>query len=139
MPQSLAYNYLHFITGTKYRVKTILQGVKGKRCGYISGICTKLESHGLEIGGAEDHIHILFFISKKITLIEWAEEGKKSSSKWMKTQGDAFQNFYWEGGYAAFSVSPRQVEKVRNYIANQEEHHRMKTFEKVYIAFFKKV
>ena len=138
MPQSLAYNYLHFITSTKYREKTIIREVREDLYRYIAGICTNLESHALQIGGVEDHIHILFLLSKKITLIKWVEEVKKSSSKWMKTQGDIFHNFYWQNGYGAFSVSPKNVESVKRYIANQEEHHRIKTYQVEYLAFLKK-
>ena len=137
MPQSLAYNYIHFVTSTKNRKKIILPEIKKELFGYISGICTNLESPALQIGGVEDHIHVLFILSKKKALIKWVEEVKKSSSKWMKTRGTAFQNFYWQDGYGAFSVNPKEVNVVKQYIANQEEHHNAKTFQDEYRAFLK--
>ena len=57
------------------------------------------------------------------------EEIKKRSSKWAKTQGDVYANFYWQDGYGAFSVSASGVDKVVHYIENQAEHHRKKTYQ----------
>ena len=66
------------------------------------------------------------------------EELKSHSSKWIKTKGIEYQNFYWQRGYGAFSVNPKGIETVKQYIANQEEHHRTKTFQEEYKAFLKK-
>ena len=63
---------------------------------------------------------------------------KKESSKWIKTKGEEFNNFYWQDGYAAFSVNPTQLDTVSNYIINQYEHHRNKTFQDECRSFFKK-
>lgn len=132
MPQSLTYNYIHFVTSTKYRQPLILPDVQDKLYAYMAGICTQLDSHALQIGGIEDHIHILFLLSKKITLVSFAQEVKQSSSKWIKTQGEAYQNFQWQGGYGAFSVSLRAVDIVKKYIQNQKVHHAKKTFQDEY-------
>lgn len=137
MPQSLAYNYIHLVFSTKYREHTILPEIQQKLYDYIAGICKSLESPAIQIGGITDHIHILFILSKKRSLISIVEEVKKSSSKWIKTQGIEYNNFYWQGGYAAFSVNPKQVQIVKRYIQNQEEHHRKKAFQKEYITFLK--
>jgi len=76
-------------------------------------------------------------LSKKIALMKLMEEVKSHSSKWIKTQGAKYQNFYWQDGYGAFSVSPRQVDRVIAYIVNQHEHHRKKTFQDEYREFLK--
>ena len=55
------------------------------------------------------------FASKKITLVKLLEELKSHSSKWIKTKGEAYTNFYWQDGYGAFSVNPSDVEIVINY------------------------
>ena len=60
------------------------------------------------------------------------EEVKSHSSKWIKTKGADYANFYWQDGYGAFSVNPAQVDRVINYIANQKEHHNKKTFQEEY-------
>ena len=71
------------------------------------------------IGGVDDHVHALFALSKKHPLTKIVEEVKKSSSKWMKRDGTGNVDFYWQNGYAAFSVSESNVEKVMRYIQNQ--------------------
>ncbi len=76
------------------------------------------------INGVEDHVHVLCNLSWTLFLSKVVEELKKSSSKWMKDQGTGFSRFYCQAGYGVFSVSQSNVESVRNYIAEQEEHHR---------------
>ena len=66
------------------------------------------------------------------------EEVKKSSSKWIKTIGPNYRNFYWQDGYGIFSVNPSEVEVVIDYIKNQEEHHRKRTFQEEFLVFLKK-
>ncbi len=80
----------------------------------------KLNCHKIVVGGIEDHVHILFALSKYISLVKVVQEVKKSSSKWMKEKVDLFQ---WQAGYASFSVSYSNYNQVRNYIKNQREHH----------------
>ena len=66
------------------------------------------------------------------------EEIKKQSSKWLKTQGNTYSNFYWQDGYGIFSVNPTQIDVVVNYIINQEEHHKTISFQDELRAFLKK-
>ncbi len=66
------------------------------------------------------------------------EELKSHSSKWIKTKGENYRNFYWQGGYGAFSVNPSEMDVVVRYIENQKEHHRKKSFQEEYRAFLKK-
>ena len=67
------------------------------------------------------------------------EDLKSSSSKWIKTKGKAYQYFYWQNGYGAFSVNPTEIEKVISYIANQYEHHSTSiSFQEEYRLFLKK-
>jgi putative transposase len=66
------------------------------------------------------------------------EEVKSHSSKWIKTKGEGYREFYWQDGYGAFSVNPAEVDTVIEYIANQHAHHGKKTFQEEYRAFLKK-
>jgi len=138
MGQSLVKNYIHIVFSTKYRQPLILQSVETELYSYLGGICNKLDCQVIKVGGFTDHIHILCMLSKKITLIKLLEELKSHSSKWIKTKGEEYTNFYWQDGYGAFSVNPAEVEIVINYIANQKEHHSKKTFQDEYKTFLKK-
>ncbi|WBZ94694.1 transposase [Chryseobacterium wangxinyae] len=105
---------------------------------YLGGVCKNLECNPIQVGGYRDHVHILCLLSKKITLVKLLEEVKSASSKWIKTKGEKFSAFYWQSGYGAFSVNPTEIEVVKNYIRNQEEHHKVKSFQDEYRAFLKK-
>jgi len=74
-------------------------------------------------------VHILMQLARTVTLSRAVEDVKKSSSKWLKHQGAEFAGFAWQAGYGAFGVSESNVQSVSDYIANQAEHHRRKTFE----------
>ena len=86
--------------------------------------------------GIEDHVHALFSLSKNHALKRIIEEVKKGSSKWMKTDGPRNPKFYWQGGYAAFSVSQSNVPEVKAYIRDQEQHHAKITFQDELRALF---
>lgn len=138
MGQSLVKNYVHIVFSTKYRETSIHPDVEEELHAYLGGICNKLDCQVIKVGGYTDHIHILCMLSKKIALMKLLEEIKSHSSKWIKTKGDTFINFYWQDGYAAFSVNPSEVDVVIAYITNQHEHHSKKTFQDECRAFFKK-
>ena len=138
MGQSLVKIYTHIIFSTKNTTELIAPEVEKELYAYLHGICGKLECSPLRIGGHIVHVHILCMLSKKLTLVKLIEELKSHSSKWIKTKGEEFATFYWQDGYGAFSVNPSEVELVINYIANQKEHHKMKTFQDEYRAFLKK-
>ncbi len=138
MGQSLVKNYLHIVFSTKHRQPMITEAIESELHAYLGGICKKLDCQPIKVGGYNDHIHILCMLSKKITLIKLMEVLKSHSSKWIKTKGEDFKNFYWQDGYGAFSVNATEIDVVVSYIANQKEHHSKKTFQDEYKAFLKK-
>lgn len=138
MGQSLVKNYVHIVFSTKYRQNLIHPPVEAELHSYLGGICNKLECQVIEVGGYTDHVHILCLLSKKIALMKLMEELKSHSSKWIKTKGEEYKNFYWQDGYGAFSVNPSQVDIVIAYIKNQHEHHSKKTFQHEFRIFLKK-
>ncbi len=135
MPQSLAMIHVHLIFSTKSRERILRDRVRGPLHGYMAAVLNNLGCVPLIINSVEDHIHILFDQSRIVTLSTVVEEVKKSSSRWIKTQGPEFQEFAWQAGYGAFSVSESNLESVRQYIANQQEHHRRRSFQEEFRAF----
>ena len=138
MSQSLVKNLLHLIFSTKHRSLWIPAEVRPRLFAYQAGIFEQWESPALLVGGVDDHIHALFSLSKNYPLKKIVEEVKKSSSKWMKDEGTGNGEFYWQSGYAAFSVSQSGVDNVKHYIQEQEEHHRRMTFQEELRLFFKR-
>ncbi len=137
MPQSLVQNYLHITFSTKARYPFIDKKIAPVLFSYLGGICNNLSCPPIIIGGHRDHVHLLIMLSRKIALMKLIEELKSHSSKWIKTKGIEYNNFYWQRGYGAFSVDPQKVDVVKWYILTQEEHHRNKTFQEEYRSFLK--
>jgi len=132
MPQSLARLHIHLIFSTKNRDNLITDTVRVPLHSYMSTVLHNLGCHPILINSVRDHVHLLFDLARTEAVSQVVEDLKKSSSKWIKTQGSEFSTFAWQSGYGAFAVSESNAEAVRKYIANQEEHHRRKTFQEEY-------
>lgn len=93
---------------------------------YLGGTIRGLKGTALEIGGVEDHVHLLTSIPPTISVSEFMSKLKANSSNWGKRRSG--RPFGWQDGYSAFTVSESQTDGVRNYIRTQEEHHRKLSF-----------
>ena len=130
MPQSLVEIYVHIVFSTKNRQPFLTDPVFRNRLhGYLKGICDNQGSSSLRIGGVEDHVHILCRLGKTLDVSTLIRELKRESSKWIKAENPGLGDYYWQQGYGAFSVSPSHVAALKQYIANQEEHHRQESFQ----------
>ena len=138
MPQSLAKNLIHLIYSTKNRERLLGEDIRDELHRYSAGILKEWDSPAILINSVEDHIHIRFCLSKNHALCDVVEQVKKGSSKWLKTKGTAYKNFFWQAGYGAFSVSQSSVKSVMKYIETQDEHHRRNTFQDEFRAFLKR-
>ncbi len=138
MGQSLVKNYVHIVFSTKHRQPFISKEIEKELFAYLAGMCMNRESIPIIVGGYLDHVHILCALSKKIALTKLVEVVKSHSSKWIKTKGEDLANFYWQDGYAAFSVNPGQVDRVIQYIANQRQHHEKRNFQNELRVIFKR-
>jgi len=138
MPHSLSQIYVHIVFHIKYNSPTIRYKDKHRLFSYIATVIKSNDSFPIIINGVENHIHILCSISKNIALAKLVEEIKRHSSRWIKGIDNYYHTFYWQVGYAAFSVSPSVKNNTIKYIKNQEQHHKSISFEKEYELFLKK-
>ena len=92
----------------------------------------------LSIGGVVEHAPVLLSLPSTISIAKGVQLIKGGSSKWISDTFPSLKDFAWQVGYGAFSVSISHVEETTNYIKNQKEHHRLKTFQEEYLAFLKK-
>ena len=127
MPQSLAKVLIHLVFSTTNRAPMIHHAVRSDLHAYVAGILQNLDCPPVQIGGTADHVHALFSLTRTLPIARVVEEMKKSSSKWMKRKD--ITRFAWQAGYGVFSVSSSQSDQVVKYIATQEEHHRIRTFQ----------
>jgi putative transposase len=128
MPQSFVQIYVHFVFHTKNNLQLIRPEIEVELYSYLGGILRNYKSNPIQIGGTSDHIHILCTLPKTMAPADLLEEVKKSSSKWIKTKGPHYHNFYWQDGYGGFSVSNYGVDTVKKYILNQKKHHEKLSF-----------
>src|SRR5438034_8041869 len=121
MSQSLAQLYLHIVFSTKER-RPFLQdrAIREETYHYLGGTCNDLGCPILRVGGVADHVHLLCRLGRTISIADLVQGLKRESSKWLKTKAADLADFYWQNGYGAFSISPRHVEPLRQYIAKQE-------------------
>jgi len=128
---------VHFVFSTKHHEKWLIPEIKGKLFSYIGGIARENGFKLIKGGGIEDHVHLLVSLSATISISNAVKYIKGGSSRWIHENYKNMQSFAWQEGYGAFSVSISQLEKTIKYIANQEEHHRHKTFREEIIEFLK--
>jgi putative transposase len=138
MPQSLACLHIHLIFSTKGREPFITDKVRGALHSYMATVLQNVNCTPLLINSVEDHVHVLFDLARTVSVSQAVEDVKKASSKWIKTQGPEFASFGWQSGYGAFCVSESNVKAVRKYIAEQQEHHRTKSFQEEYRQFLRR-
>ena len=112
MAQSLCKMLSHLIFSTKGRERIIQDDVRDELHRYTAAVFKEINSPAILIGSVEDHIHILFSLSKNHSISKVVEEVKTGSSKWIRGKGSSYLNFHWQNGYAAFSVSQSHVSDV---------------------------
>lgn len=130
MPQSLADVLIHVVFSTKNRAPFLKSPeVREHLNGYMVGAMDNLGCPPLITRSVEDHLHVLRQLSRTMSISQLVKEIKATSSAWLKEQGPGLADFYWQARYGAFSVSHSNKEQVKEYIAQQEEHHRKRTFQ----------
>ncbi len=124
---------IHAVFVVKYRENIITKDWRDNLHQYISGIITKKGAVSLAVGGWKDHVHILFGMPVSTCIADFMSAVKSSSSGWINEQKFVKGQFQWQTGYGAFSYAKSERDTVINYIMNQEDHHRKKTFREEYL------
>lgn len=137
MAQSHTNLLYHIVFSTKNREPFITKDVQPRLYEYIGGIVRGLGGVSLEIGGVEDHVHLLAKLRADKAVSDVLRDLKANSSGWMRKVFAEQRDFSWQNGYGAFTVSASQVERVRTYIANQERHHKERSFREEFIELLK--
>jgi|SRR5579863_5061122 len=131
MAHTYAANFVHCVFSTKDRRSLIPAARTAELYAYLGGIARDEGFTLIAAGGTANHIHLLIVLPAPISLANAIQKLKGSSSRWMG------KGFSWQEGYGAFSVSPSQIEVVKKYIRNQEQHHNKRSFEQEFIALLR--
>ena len=138
MPNTYTKIYLHLIFAVQNRLSLIQSDWKDELYKYITGIVQNNNHKLIAINGTENHLHLFVGYKPLQSIPELLQDIKGSSSKWINESGFVQGKFSWQEGYGAFSYSESQIGNVVNYINNQEEHHKMHSFQEEYVSFLKK-
>jgi putative transposase len=124
--------HYHVVFSTKHRTNFIHRNWEDRLHQYLGGAIKGLDGFPQGIGGIEDHVHLLVGLKPTHCIATFVRELKKSSSKWIHEEIEQ-DKFAWQEGYAVFSISADIRARVRNYIAHQHEHHRVKSYREEWI------
>jgi putative transposase len=136
MPQSLSLIVIHVIFSTKDRRPVLGAEILPELFAYLATVARTTGCECYRIGGVADHVHLAIRLSRTKSVAEIVEELKGASSRWLKTKG--VSDFAWQRGYAAFSVGPADLSALVEYISDQEEHHRKRSFQDEFRALLKR-
>lgn len=138
MPQSLSQVILHIVFSTKDRRPWLDPAIRPRMHAYLATLCRDCDCQAYRVGGAADHVHIAARLARTVSQAALLEKIKKTSSAWIKTQGEQYGSFFWQGGYGDFSIGWSQLEELVHYIDGQEQHHRTRTFQEEYRDLLRK-
>ena len=135
MAQSFTNLIYHIVFSTKDRQPLITDAHQSRLYDYIGGTIRELGGISLAINGTEDHVHLLVKLRPDKALSDVLRDLKANASGWMHDVFPDLKDFSWQRGYGAFTVSQSNIEKVRDYIARQKEHHQKKSSRDEFIGF----
>ncbi|MGH9802877.1 MAG: IS200/IS605 family transposase [Blastocatellia bacterium] len=130
--------FYHIVFSTKNRIPFIKPEIENRIWEYVGGIARHHKTTAIQIGGVEDHLHALVMAPPKFAPFEIAKYLKGESSKWIHEEFPDLQDFGWQDGCGAFTVSKANVPSVVGYIQNQRVHHQKHSFQEEYLEFLKK-
>jgi putative transposase len=138
MPNTYSQLYIQLVFAVKGRQSLIPKHNREELHKFITGIIQNRDHKLLSIFAMPDHIHIFIGLKPHQSISDLVRDVKSGSSKFINNNKWTIGKFNWQEGYGAFSYSKSQIDNVVNYILNQEEHHKTKTFKEEYIEFLEK-
>jgi REP element-mobilizing transposase RayT len=124
----------HIVFSTKNRECWISPDIEERVWAYLGGIARENKMKPLQIGGVDDHVHVLLGAPPTLAPSKIAQLIKGGSSAWIHSEFPNLRKFAWQDGYGAFTVSKSNLPDVTNYIRNQREHHCVRTFKEELVA-----
>ena len=133
MPNTYTQFNMHIVFSVKNRENFLSEKIRLELFRYIAGIINNKNHYSLAVNGHKDHVHLFFEYNPSFSVSDLIRDIKSGSSKWLNEQHVVPGKFSWQEGYGGFSYSKSQRDVVINYIMNQEEHHKKKTFKDEYL------
>jgi len=137
MASTFSQIYIQIVFAVKNRENLIHHSWKKDQHKYIAGIIKGKNQKPIIVNGMADHIHAFIGLKPAVPIADIARDIKNNSSNFINEQRLVRGKFSWQAGYGAFSYSHSHIERVYNYILNQEDHHKKKTFKQEYTDLLK--
>ena len=125
--------YVQAVFAVKYREACLLKSFRAEMFAVMGGLINETGCKALIVNGVEDHVHCLFSLKPSVSVSEVMKITKAKSSKWLNESGYLEHRFEWQRGFACFTYSKTQVNRVCRYIQNQEAHHKKDSLKKEYL------
>ena len=129
--------HCHVVFSTKNRAPIISAAWRERFHAYLGGVIRNVDAIPEAVGGVNDHVHLLIGFKATHCIADVFRDVKSVSSLWLHDEIKD-HDFAWQEGYGAFSVSPSKRAAVKKYIAEQEDHHRVRTFQEEYFEMLAK-
>jgi len=135
---SYVSSHYHCVFSTKDRRPLISNELRERLWPFLGGIARQNQMKAIEVGGMPDHVHILLSLPSTLSIAKALQLIKGGSSKWVHETFPEHRLFGWQVKYGAFGVSVSQLDRIIQYIKDQEKHHRKMTFQEEFLALLKK-
>ena len=130
--------YIQYVFAVRGRENLLQKSWRDEVFKYMAGIIKGKNQKSIIVNGVADHVHVFVGLKPAMGISDLIRDIKNNSSNFINSQNFLKGKFAWQEGYGAFSYAHSQLDSVYQYIANQEEHHRKKTFREEYLDFLQK-
>jgi putative transposase len=138
MANTFSQIYIQYVFAVKGRENLLQKPWRDEVFKYISGIIKGKNQKSIIVNGVSDHVHVFVGLKPAMSVSDLVRDIKNNSSNFINEQKFIKAKFSWQEGYGAFSYGHSQIDTVYKYIANQEQHHKGKTFKEEYLDFLQK-
>jgi REP element-mobilizing transposase RayT len=138
MSSTFSQIYIQVVFAVKGRQNFLQKPWRDEVFKYISGIIKGKSQKPIIVNGVSNHVHLFIGIKPSIALSDLVRDVKNNTTNFINEQKFLSRKFSWQEGFGAFSYAHSQINNVYQYILNQEEHHRKKTFKEEYLDFLHK-
>jgi len=138
MTHTFAQIAIHAVFATKGRAERLKAERAARVHAYIARVTNRDLGIAYQVGGAADHVHVLFDMKPTLAPSDCLRKMKSVSSLWIHRTFPEARDFAWQEGYGAFAVSASMIPNVKEYIAEQEQHHRRRSFEEEFVQLLER-
>lgn len=137
MSRTFSQIYIHSVFAVKGRENLLRKDWRAGVFKYMSGIIKGKDLKPIIINGVADHVHVFMGLKPSLSVSDIIRDVKNNSSNFINAQKLVCGKFSWQDGFGAFSYGHSQIDKVYQYILNQEQHHQKKTFKEEYSSLLR--